>query len=108
MSQFYDQASLVMVPSGYKAGKVYSQKPLSTDGELTFTRNSNATRVNADGLVEKVRTNYAPYGNDMSNWTQDLLVASSTADYWTLTDQSSSSAEHRIRKNSVIAVFGCF
>ena len=57
MSQFYDQASLVMVPSGYKAGKVYSQKPLSTDGELTFTRNSNATRVNADGLVEKVRTN---------------------------------------------------
>jgi hypothetical protein len=34
MSQFFDQASLVMVPSGYKDGKVYSQKPLSTDGEL--------------------------------------------------------------------------
>lgn len=67
MSQFYDQASLVMVPSGYKAGKVYSQKPLSTDGELTFTRNSNATRVNADGLVEKVRQNLALYSNDFSN-----------------------------------------
>ena len=66
MSQFYDQASLVMVPSGYKAGKVYSQKPLSTDGELTFTRNSNATRVNADGLVEKVRTNVLLQSNTFS------------------------------------------
>ena len=57
MSQYYDQASLVMIPSGYKDGKVYSQKPLSTSGELTFTRNSNATRVDANGLIEKVRTN---------------------------------------------------
>jgi len=54
MSQFYDQASLVMVPSGYKNGKVYSQKPLSADGELTFTRASTATRVNASGLIESV------------------------------------------------------
>ena len=54
MSQFYDQASLVMVPSGYKAGKVYSQKPLSTDGELTFSRASTATRINASGLIESV------------------------------------------------------
>ena len=54
MSQFFDQASLVMVPSGYKNGKVYSQKPLSADGELTFTRASTATRVNASGLIEEV------------------------------------------------------
>ena len=67
MSQFYDQASLVMVPSGYKNGKVYSQKPLSTDGELTFTRASNATRVGPDGLIQKVRTNLLTYSNDFSN-----------------------------------------
>ena len=67
MSQFYDQASLVMIPSGYKNGKVYSQKPLSADGELTFTRASNATRVNADGLIEKVRTNLLTYSNTFSN-----------------------------------------
>jgi len=54
MSQFYDQASLVMIPSGYKNGKVYSQKPLSADGELTFTRASTATRVNSSGLIEEV------------------------------------------------------
>jgi len=63
MSQFYDQASLVMIPSGYKNGKVYSQKPLSADGELTFTRASDATRVNADGLIEKVRTNLLRQSN---------------------------------------------
>jgi hypothetical protein len=66
MSQFFDQASLVMVPSGYKDGKVYSQKPLSTDGELTFSRASSATRVGPDGLIEKVRTNLFPYSQDFS------------------------------------------
>ena len=51
---FYDLASLVVVPSGYKAAKVYAQKPLTTDGQLTFTRASTATRVNASGLIETV------------------------------------------------------
>jgi hypothetical protein len=57
MSSFFDDASLVMIPSGFKDGKVYSVKPTSGAGDLTFTRNSNATRVDANGLVEKVRTN---------------------------------------------------
>jgi hypothetical protein len=51
---FYDLASLVVVPSGYKSGKIYAQKPLTTDGQLTFTRASTATRVNASGLIETV------------------------------------------------------
>jgi hypothetical protein len=54
MSAFYDLASLVVVPSGYKSGKVYAQKPLTTDGQLAFTRASTATRVNASGLIEAV------------------------------------------------------
>jgi hypothetical protein len=56
MSVFYDLASLVLVPSGYKSGKVYSQKPLTTDGQLAFTRASTATRVNASGLIESIAT----------------------------------------------------
>jgi hypothetical protein len=55
---YYSDASLVMIPSGVKNGTVFSQKPLSSDGELTFTRsNDTATRVGPDGLIEKVRTN---------------------------------------------------
>jgi hypothetical protein len=57
MSVFYDLASLVLVPSGYKASKVYAQKPLTTDGQLTFSRASTATRVNASGLIETVASN---------------------------------------------------
>jgi len=54
MSVFYDQASLVLVPSGYKSGVVYSQKPMTTDGQLSFTRASTATRVNSSGLIASV------------------------------------------------------
>jgi len=67
MSAFYDQASLVVVPSGYKSGKIYAQKPLTTDGQLTFTRASNATRIGPDGLIEKVRTNLLRYSQDFGN-----------------------------------------
>jgi hypothetical protein len=64
MSQFFDQASLVMIPSGYKTGKVYSQKPLSADGELTFTRsNDTATRIGPDGFIQRVRTNVVLQSN---------------------------------------------
>ena len=59
MSSFYDLASLVVVPSGYKSGKIYAQKPLSTDGELTFSRGSDieATRVAANGYIQKAAVN---------------------------------------------------
>jgi hypothetical protein len=56
MSAFYDLASLVFLPSGYKSGKLYAQKPQTTDGQLAFTRASTATRVNASGLIEAVAT----------------------------------------------------
>lgn len=80
MSQFYDQASLVVVPSGYKAGTVYAQKPLTTDGQLAFTRTGDtATRVNSAGLIEKVRTNVATYSEDFSNAAWNKYQANITA-----------------------------
>jgi hypothetical protein len=57
MSQFYDLASLVVIPSGYKASTIYAQKPLTTDGQLSFSRASTATRVNSSGLIEAVASN---------------------------------------------------
>jgi hypothetical protein len=55
---FYDLASLVVVPSGYKSGKIYAQKPLTTDGQLTFSRASTATRVNAADSLKPLRATY--------------------------------------------------
>ncbi|HUV83381.1 MAG TPA: hypothetical protein VMW53_09955 [archaeon] len=63
MSGLFNEASLVLVPSGYKSGKVYSEVPTNGDGDLSFTRsNDTATRVNSAGLIEKVRTNLVPNG----------------------------------------------
>jgi len=59
MSSYFDEASLVMIPSGYKDQKVYSIKPLDGAGDLAFSRASSATRVASNGLIEKVRTNLA-------------------------------------------------
>ena len=53
----YDNAGLVMIPSGYKASKVYSVIPNTTDGDFDFSRGSTATRVNKDGLIEVVASN---------------------------------------------------
>lgn len=50
----YNEASLIMYPSGYKSGNIYSQKPTDGTGDLTFTRASTATRVNSSGLIEAV------------------------------------------------------
>ena len=79
MSNIYDKSSLVLIPSGTKTGKVFSQKPVSGDGDFTFTRASAATRVNADGNIEKETQNLITYSNDFSNshWAKYLLSLTS-------------------------------
>jgi len=58
---FFDDASLVFLPSGGagKDTKAYSVKPTDGSGEFTFSRGSNikATRVDSNGLIEKGREN---------------------------------------------------
>jgi len=53
----YDKATLALIPSGTKTGKLYSVLPANGDGDFNFTRSSTATRVNKDGLIESVATN---------------------------------------------------
>jgi hypothetical protein len=83
LDKYYAQASLVMVPSLYKTSIVYSERPLSTDGELTFTRASNATRVGPGGLIEKVRTNLLLQSNSFdTTWTaQNATLTSGQSGY---------------------------
>ena len=55
----YKDASLAMIPSAYKDGKLYSIRPTDGSGDFTFSRGSNlaATRVDVNGLIEKGREN---------------------------------------------------
>ena len=71
MSTLLEQASLVMIPSGYKEDVVYSQIPTSGAGDLSFTRASNGTRINSAGLVEVVPWNIMTYSEQFQNadWT---------------------------------------
>ena len=67
MSSIYDKASLVLIPSGTKTSKVYSQKPVSGDGDFTFSRSTMATRVNSSGNIEKETQNLLLQSNTFSN-----------------------------------------
>jgi hypothetical protein len=69
---YYDDSSLFFSPNGYKASVLFAQKPMDTNGQLTFTRASSATRVASNGLIEKVRTNLQPHSQNFSNavWTK--------------------------------------
>ena len=59
MSNLFDESSLAMIPTAYKEDKLYSLRPTDGSGDFTFSRGSNlaATRVGADGLIEKGREN---------------------------------------------------
>ena len=68
----YDSASLAMIPSGIKDGKLYSAKPINGAGDFTFTRGANlaATRVDENGLIEKGRENLLLHSNQFdTTWT---------------------------------------
>jgi hypothetical protein len=79
---FFDDASLVMIPSGYKDQKVYSVKPTDGTGDLTFSRASSATRVQSNGLIEKVRENLILQSQDFTtSWSaaSATVTANTTA-----------------------------
>ena len=79
MSTLLEQASLVMIPSGYKEDVVYSAVPTDGSGDLSFTRASNGTRVNSAGLVEVVPWNLVQYSEDFSNAYWNKYQASITS-----------------------------
>jgi hypothetical protein len=61
IADIYKKATLVQIPSGYKAAdaELYSVVPNTTAGDFTVSVDAGATRVNKDGLVESVAANQA-------------------------------------------------
>ena len=49
--------NLYLLPTAYKAGKVYSVLPADGVGDFDFSRATTATRINKDGLIETVGSN---------------------------------------------------
>ena len=88
----YQKASLVQIPSGYKAAdaKLYSVVPSNGDGDFTVTVDADATRVNKDGLIESVAADQARLNYDFTN-PQDphLLLEPSRTNYLTNSNNAS-------------------
>jgi hypothetical protein len=114
LDKYYAKASLVMVPSLYKTSIVYSERPLTTDGQLAFTRsNDTATRVGPDGLIEKVRTNLLLQSNTFNTtWTAVSSTLTSgqsgydgSTDAWLLEKSNSGG---RIYQANTFNSFGVF
>ena len=69
------QASMLVVPSGYKGGTLYSQVPTNGSGDLTWTRGGDAFRTNADGLIQRVPWNLLQRSEEFDNavWVKGLV-----------------------------------
>ena len=74
-----DIPSLFMIPSAVSSGKVHSVFPNSTDADFDFNRDSDATRVNSEGLIERV----GYYSAELITPEANTDFSSNTG-YWTL------------------------
>ena len=89
MSNLLDQASIVLTPTAYDNGKVLCAKPTDGSGDFDFSRNSAATRVNAQGLVEDFQilsSNLVQNGNFSQTGSEEVTngsFANGNAD-WTI------------------------
>lgn len=55
-SSILQRASFLLIPSGYKGGKLYAEIPTNGNGDLTWTRTSTAIRTNSSALLESMGT----------------------------------------------------
>ena len=77
-SNYFDKASLVMIPDAPLEGKVLSVKPEDRSGDFTFSRSTAATRVNADGNIEKETGNLFLQSNSFdTSWTKNNVTTTS-------------------------------
>ena len=101
-------ASLLLIPSGYKGGKLYAEIPTNGNGDLTWTRGSDAFRTNASGVLQRVPWNLLRYSEEFNNavWIKTATTITSntiTAPNGTLTADklvsTSVSSSHSIYQN---------
>ena len=75
MANLLERASVVLTPTAYNNGEALCIKPDDASGDFDFSRNSAATRVNAQGLVENVQilsSNLVQNGNFSEEGVQEV------------------------------------
>ena len=116
---FYSEASLAYVASAGagKDGKAYSMKPVDGTGDFTFSRGSNlaATRVGANGLIEKGRENLLLQSNNFdTGWSNSATLTSGESGYdgssdaWLLTKAASGDRARQVVSSSGVNTFSVY
>ena len=115
MASIYDKASLVLIPSGSKTSKVYSQKPTNGDGDFTFSRSTAATRVNASGNIEKETQNLLLQSNNFdTTWNSQGTLVGGQADKdggtsaWSFTSASATSGLYQNITTGGVQTFSAY
>ena len=90
VSSLLQSASLLLIPSGYKGGKLYAEIPTNGNGDLTWTRGGDAFRTNASGVLQRVPWNLVQQSETFSDayWnkiTSTITANTTTAPNGTLT-----------------------
>ena len=93
MANLLEKASIVLTPTAYNNGEALCVKPDDGSGDFDFSRNSAATRVNSQGLVENVQTisgnllDYSTFTSPSASWSLvgGLWVFDDTANGFILT-----------------------
>jgi hypothetical protein len=73
-SSLYEKASIFFVPSGYKSGKLYPQKPTDGSSDFDVTRATTAFRTNASGILESVASGVPRLDYPAAGGCPSLLV----------------------------------
>jgi len=81
--------TLALIPTGYKAGKLYSVLPESGVGDFTVVRATEATRVNEEGLIETMGAN-VPRLDYSGGGCPVLLTEPQRTNIWTNSNLSAS------------------
>ena len=63
--KYLDKTGVVLLPSGVKTGGLFSVKPKNGNGDFDFTRNSTATYVDEDGLIQVAEANVPRLNYDL-------------------------------------------
>ena len=110
-SNFFNKASLVMVPDAPIDGKLPSVKPEDRSGDFIFSRGSNlaATRVNKDSLIEKGRENLLLQSNQFdTTWTKSNATLTSgqsgydgSLDAWLLSKTGTGTLKQELTQSGV-------
>ena len=70
-----NKASIILTPTGYKAGTLYNVAPIEAPYEdFDFARTSTATRINSSGLVSNVATGLPRISYDSNGDNGHILL----------------------------------